>query len=41
MSEQLNNHDDIQDMPEVETEEVSTIDRFLTFESAGDRKSVV
>ena len=36
MSEQLNNQEDIQDVSEVETaEEISTIDRCLTFESAG------
>lgn len=35
MSEQLNNQDDIQEMPEVETDEFSSIERCLTFESAG------
>lgn len=36
MSEQLNNQADIQEVSEMETtEEVSTIDRCLTFESAG------
>ena len=35
MSEQLNNQEDIQDVAEMETDELSTIDRCLTFESAG------
>ena len=35
MSEQLNNQADIQEVPEAETDELSTIDRCLTFESAG------
>ena len=33
MSEQLNNQEDIQDVAEMETDELSTIDRCLTFES--------
>lgn len=35
MSEQLNNQEDIQEVSKADTDEVSTIDRCLTFESAG------
>lgn len=35
MSEQFNNQDDIQELSELEAEETSTVDRCLTFESAG------
>ncbi len=35
MSEQLNNQEDIQEVTEVDADDVSTIERCLTFESAG------